>query len=347
MTSIFRDASFATEVEDWLQNRANPQEKERYNKFAALVKQAATARAPHAAADASTSLPSHAHSRPRRQSAPAARVSTQSCSSSSSETPHADVRPASACPGGWLHTATIHNSSRVLNPCRTTSAAAAAAAGAGSSSLRARPHSSMATAHSSSKTTVTALLNPALHGLSLKTPNPMRGCMELLRPLSSAAAALAASDTAAADTSPNRHKFGTSHTSSTSSGTSDPLAVTTTMAAHGLKELYPDLWHSTLPICRPEAAPNKNFISEWGQALQQGAGEAWKPYLASTYQVANDQVHKPVSCGSQNLCSACCFTPAPAGGHPSSSTCNRAGTWSAYSLVIWLAIWRTAERLHI
>ena len=44
---------------------------------------------------------------------------------------------------------------------------------------------------------------------------------------------------------------------------------------------------------------------------------------------------------------ACCFTPAPAGGHPSSSTRNRAGTWSAYSLVIWLAIWRTAERLHV
>ena len=30
---------------------------------------------------------------------------------------------------------------------------------------------------------------------------------------------------------------------------------------------------------------------------------------------------------------ACCFTPAPAGGHPSSSTRNRAGTESAYSLV--------------
>ena len=44
---------------------------------------------------------------------------------------------------------------------------------------------------------------------------------------------------------------------------------------------------------------------------------------------------------------ACCFTPAPAGGHPSSSTRNRAGTGSAYSLVIWLAIWRTAERLHL
>jgi hypothetical protein len=39
--------------------------------------------------------------------------------------------------------------------------------------------------------------------------------------------------------------------------------LTTSMAAHGLKDLYPDLWDNTLPICRPEATPNKNFISDW------------------------------------------------------------------------------------
>eukprot|EP00879_Flechtneria_rotunda_P001687 GHRR01001847.1.p1 GENE.GHRR01001847.1~~GHRR01001847.1.p1 ORF type:complete len:491 (+),score=205.40 GHRR01001847.1:25-1473(+) len=69
--------------------------------------------------------------------------------------------------------------------------------------------------------------------------------------------------------------------------------ITTAQAFHGLKELYPDLWADTTPICRPEPAPNKNFISEWGEALKQGAGEAWAPYLASTYQVANLQVAKP------------------------------------------------------
>jgi hypothetical protein len=40
------------------------------------------------------------------------------------------------------------------------------------------------------------------------------------------------------------------------------LNVTTAQAFHGLKELYPDLWAATAPICRPQAAPNKNFVSE-------------------------------------------------------------------------------------
>lgn len=75
------------------------------------------------------------------------------------------------------------------------------------------------------------------------------------------------------------------------------MNVTTTQAFHGLKELYPDLWRATVPICRPDAAPNRNFISEWGESLRQGAAEAWAPYLASTYQVANLQVAKPVSGG--------------------------------------------------
>jgi hypothetical protein len=71
--------------------------------------------------------------------------------------------------------------------------------------------------------------------------------------------------------------------------------ITTSQAMHGLKDLYPDLWASTVPICRPDPAPNKNFISEWGESLRQGAGEAWKPYLATTSQLANLQVAKPVS----------------------------------------------------
>jgi hypothetical protein len=170
------------------------------------------------------------------------------------------------------------------------------------------------------------------------------------------------------------------------------LNVTTAQAFHGLKELYPDLWAATAPICRPQAAPNKNFVSEvrllqhgavqcsgpavqlllagtlawccalallpvhctaaalllfvllpalfsacahtfwrqdstqccccchgccsaarpildtdscccccsrcflqWGESLRQGSDEAWAPYLASSYQVANLQVAKPVS----------------------------------------------------
>ena len=71
--------------------------------------------------------------------------------------------------------------------------------------------------------------------------------------------------------------------------------ITTSQAMHGLKDLYPDLWATTVPICRPDPAPNKNFISEWGESLRQGADEAWKPYLATTTQLTNLQVAKPVS----------------------------------------------------
>lgn len=71
--------------------------------------------------------------------------------------------------------------------------------------------------------------------------------------------------------------------------------ITTSQAMHGLKDLYPDLWANTVPICRPDPAPNKNFISEWGESLRQGSGDAWKPYLATTNQLTNLQVAKPVS----------------------------------------------------
>jgi hypothetical protein len=49
------------------------------------------------------------------------------------------------------------------------------------------------------------------------------------------------------------------------------LNVTTAQAFHGLKELYPDLWAATAPICRPQAAPNKNFVSEVSTAQHSAA----------------------------------------------------------------------------
>jgi hypothetical protein len=59
---------------------------------------------------------------------------------------------------------------------------------------------------------------------------------------------------------------------------SKSVYVTTSQAVHGLKDLYPELWRATAPICRPDPAPNKNFISEWcvracvrAQAAHQGA----------------------------------------------------------------------------
>lgn len=83
--------------------------------------------------------------------------------------------------------------------------------------------------------------------------------------------------------------------SNTSSSAKSSVNITTSQAMHGLKDLYPDLWASTVPICRPDPAPNNNFISAWGESLRQGAGEAWAPYLATTSQLANLQVAKPVS----------------------------------------------------
>jgi hypothetical protein len=71
--------------------------------------------------------------------------------------------------------------------------------------------------------------------------------------------------------------------------------ITNNQAVHGLKDLYPSLWGRTIPICCPDPAPNQTFISEWGESLRQGSGEAWRPYLATTNQLANLQVAKPVS----------------------------------------------------
>lgn len=67
-----------------------------------------------------------------------------------------------------------------------------------------------------------------------------------------------------------------------------------------LRHLHVDCLHALIaashcPGHRPDPAPNKNFISEWGESLRQGAGEAWAPYLATTSQLANLQVAKPVS----------------------------------------------------
>lgn len=79
-------------------------------------------------------------------------------------------------------------------------------------------------------------------------------------------------------------------------GVTGPLNLTTSHAEHGLKDLYPDLYAATLPAARPRQAPggSRNFRSEWGEALRQGAGEAWAPYLASSYETCNATVHPPV-----------------------------------------------------
>lgn len=99
-------------------------------------------------------------------------------------------------------------------------------------------------------------------------------------------------------------RSGQNPTTSSAPGFKKSVNITTSQAMHGLKDLYPDMWASTVPICRPDPAPNKNFISEWGESLRQGAGEAWKPYLTTTSQLANLQVAKPVS-ASASITSVC------------------------------------------
>lgn len=48
-------------------------------------------------------------------------------------------------------------------------------------------------------------------------------------------------------------------------GEGQPPAPATRLPFLGFPLLlrYPDLWANTLPICRPDAAPNKNFVSDW------------------------------------------------------------------------------------
>jgi hypothetical protein len=59
-----------------------------------------------------------------------------------------------------------------------------------------------------------------------------------------------------------------------------PLDITSSAASYGLKDLYPDLWANTLPICRPEAAPNKNFVSDWWAGRGRGEAEGCGPLKA-------------------------------------------------------------------
>lgn len=70
--------------------------------------------------------------------------------------------------------------------------------------------------------------------------------------------------------------------------------ITTTQASHGLAQLCPELWASTVPICRPQPVPSRTFTSEWGSALARGADKAWAPFLGSTYAAANAAAARPV-----------------------------------------------------
>jgi hypothetical protein len=267
--SPFCQPRFAEEVTRWLQARATPEERARYARYMGRLQDAAAAAAardadaahlalfgtprpaPSAATTARTArrtprwgaLPDAAA--PAALEAAARRARAQLASApgghgkSLRASPAGVHRPASAAPPqSWLHTATLAAQRRpgtsVAAPNRAPVAAAVAPDAVGPAR--------------SSGGGLRLQLDSIVAG---HTAAAAQGGGVIEGPPSTAAATARISERAAAmAAAPPAPKGGA-------------LDITTAMAAFGLKDLYPDLWANTLPICRPEAAPNRNFRSEW------------------------------------------------------------------------------------
>jgi hypothetical protein len=151
-----------------------------------------------------------------------------------------DPRPESAAAASWLHTAT---------------AAARCGGGGGGAPAVCRPRTASAAA--------------GADGVAGRSPPPA-----LLRDAVLAAASAAAAEADAGGQGAPKLSATAALSARASAAAAAPpapkgraLDVTTAAAAFGLRDLYPDLWANTLPICRPEAAPNKNnFVSDWWAA---------------------------------------------------------------------------------
>ncbi|KAF6258841.1 hypothetical protein COO60DRAFT_1074463 [Scenedesmus sp. NREL 46B-D3] len=254
--AAFKQAHFAQEAADWLAHRATAAEAQRFDRYMQLIQQAAGAPA--------SSTPLSSSQLLQQQSASAAQPKTHSsldfCAATGRKNGAAAAagssRPATASPGN-------HNDGSSWQYSTTKRAAAAAAT-------------------QGMKGQGSALMGQGLRPFSAAAAVPAATAAQ--RPSAAATTTAAGADQSPGCSSPL-----------SGGGSNGPrcVNVTTAQAFHGLKELYPDLWAATAPICRPAAAPNKNFVSEWGESLRQGADEAWAPYLASSYQVANLQVAKP------------------------------------------------------
>lgn len=268
---IYNRKEYAAEVENWFAHRANELDRERHEHCLELLQQRNSGLPVRPA----TSLRFKA-TQPGGKLAPRG-SSAAGAAGAGGLLGTLPVRPASAMPERWLYAGTL----RGVQPSKLSPDAAIALghSSEGSSAAtepgtnRARPHTAAAaagtTGHNSSS------------GRHAHVP------IELLvfRPATAHPGSSTSSshqDTPLGGTSSNGQQ-------------KDPLSVSTTKASYGLKDLYPDLWTRTVPICRPDPAPNKNFVSEWGESLRQGADEAWKPYLGSTYEVTNEQVYAKVS----------------------------------------------------
>ncbi|GBF90561.1 hypothetical protein Rsub_03133 [Raphidocelis subcapitata] len=289
----FCQQRFADAVAGWLQCRATPEERARYARYMSLLQDAAAAaeqreRAAGGSGGGSgggggsgASTGRSSRRAPRWDSLPDAAapgaLEAAACRARLASAPTAarrgggagrlgapPPRPASAESPGWMHTATVARGGRAASAAPAGGGAAASAAAAAAGDNLRLPLDRLAVAPADAAAAAAAAAEAA-------ASPPLTTSARI----SARAAAMAAA--------PPPPKLGAGAITN----------LTTSMASHGLKDLYPDLWANTLPICRPEAAPNKNFVSDWGEALRQGAGETWAPFLASTYTVANAQVHKP------------------------------------------------------
>lgn len=260
--SPFCQQRFHDEVQRWLQCRATPEERARYSKYMALIQEAATEAACQQelqeqqllgtarSTGSSAALTTRSRRTPRWSALPdpstpaqletAARRARQASAPpalhggiGASALRAAAARPASAAPASWLHSATV--------------AAAAAGRRAGEQQEEQRPVSAAAAAAGTSA--------PAGSGAALSLPlqkiTGVSGAAVDAQPESPLLSpAQVSARAAAAVAAPPAPKMGT-------------IDITTSVASYGLKDLYPDMWANTLPICRPEAAPNKNFVSDW------------------------------------------------------------------------------------
>jgi hypothetical protein len=275
---IYNKKEYAAEVDNWFAHRANELDRERHEHCLELLQQRNSGLPVRPA----TSLRFKA-TQPGGKLAPRS-TSAAAAAGAGGLLGTLPVRPASAMPDRWLYAGTL----RGVQPTKLSPAAAiglgCSSEGTGSNapteagSTRGRPHTAAATANGSS-------------GRHAHVP------IELLvfRPATAHPGATSSSTSSSQQDGTTPLGGNSNNTTGSSPRERDPLSVSTTKASYGLKDLYPDLWTRTVPICRPDPAPNKNFVSEWGESLRQGAEEAWKPYLGSTYEVTNEQVYAKVS----------------------------------------------------
>lgn len=70
--------------------------------------------------------------------------------------------------------------------------------------------------------------------------------------------------------------------------------ISTTTAAFNLRTEYPELFQQAINNTKSRPAPNKTFVSDWGDSLKQAVDPVWREInMKSTYTASNDQLNGP------------------------------------------------------